>query len=140
MSGGVDSSTAAFLLKSSGHEVVGLSMQMYDNLSNAESTYGGCCTIDDLADARRVAWKLDIPHFTLNLEANFHEKVIKPFVQGYLSATPPSRGVLCTPVVKFDLFHQKAQAMGAEKNATGHYARITRDGQGRYELRKALDR
>ena len=76
MSGGVDSSTAAYLLKSEGHEVVGLSMQMYDNLTNADSTYGGCCTIDDLADARRVAWKLEIPHFTLNLEQNFHEKVI----------------------------------------------------------------
>src|ERR1041385_5104995 len=68
MSGGVDSSTAAYILKSAGHEVVGLSMQMYDNLTNADTTYGGCCTIDDLTDARRVAWKLDIPHFTLNLE------------------------------------------------------------------------
>jgi len=74
MSGGVDSSTAAYILKSAGHDVVGLSMQMYDNLTNAESTYGGCCTIDDLADARRVAWQLEIPHFTLNLEENFHEK------------------------------------------------------------------
>jgi len=76
MSGGVDSSTAAYILKAAGHDVVGLSMQMYDNLSAAETTYGGCCTLDDLADARRVAWKLDIPHFTLNLERNFHEKVI----------------------------------------------------------------
>ncbi len=81
MSGGVDSSTAAYLLKSQGHDVVGLSMQMYDTLANADSTYGGCCTIDDLADARRVAWKLEIPHFTLNLESGFHEKVITPFVQ-----------------------------------------------------------
>src|ERR1700746_3169499 len=81
MSGGVDSSTAAYLLKSSGHDVVGLSMQMYDNLAAAATTYGGCCTIDDLADARRVAWKLEIPHFILNLEGDFHEKVITPFVQ-----------------------------------------------------------
>src|SRR5204863_2288379 len=81
MSGGVDSSTAAYILKSDGHEVVGLSMQMYDNLTNAENSYGGCCTIDDLADARRVAWHLEIPHFTLNLEENFHEKVIDPFVK-----------------------------------------------------------
>ena len=90
MSGGVDSSTAAYLLKAQGHEVVGLSMQMYDNLNTADSPYGGCCTIDDLADARRVAWRLEIPHFTLNLESNFHEKVIKPFVSGYLSGTTPS--------------------------------------------------
>jgi tRNA-specific 2-thiouridylase len=139
MSGGVDSSTAAYILKSSGHEVVGLSMQMYDNLAAAETTYGGCCTIDDLADARRVAWKLDIPHFTLNLEQNFHEKVITPFVQSYLSGMTPSPCVLCNTHVKFDLFHQKARAIGADKIATGHYARITRDESGRLQLRKALD-
>ena len=139
MSGGVDSSTAAYLLKSQGHDVVGLSMQMYDNLTRADTTYGGCCTIDDLADARRVAWKLGIPHFTLNLESNFHEKVITPFVQGYLKGVTPSPCVLCNTHVKFDLFHQKAFAIGAEKIATGHYARITRDAKGRYELRRALD-
>jgi len=143
MSGGVDSSTAAYLLKAQGHDVVGLSMQMYDNLATssagADTTYGGCCTIDDLADARRVAWRLEIPHFTLNLESNFHEKVIKPFVSGYLSGTTPSPCVLCNTHVKFDLFHQKAIAIGAEKIATGHYARIT-DGGGRFELRKAVDR
>src|SRR5258708_15354944 len=139
MSGGVDSSTAAYLLKSQGHEVVGMSMQMYDNLTNADSVYGGCCTIDDLADARRVAWKLGIPHFTLNLEENFHEKVIAPFVQGYLSGTTPSPCILCNTHVKFDLFHQKARTIGAEKIATGHYARITRDGA-RFALHKARDR
>jgi tRNA-specific 2-thiouridylase len=140
MSGGVDSSTAACILKSAGHEVVGLSMQMYDNLTNAESTYGGCCTIDDLADARRVAWKLDIPHFTINLEENFHRKVITPFVQSYLSGMTPSPCVLCNTHVKFDLFHQKAQAIGAEKIATGHYARITAEADGRLQLHKAKDR
>jgi tRNA-uridine 2-sulfurtransferase len=139
MSGGVDSSTAAYILKSEGHEVVGLSMQMYDNLTNADSIYGGCCTIDDLADARRVAWKLDIPHFTLNLEENFHEKVIAPFVKSYLTGMTPSPCVLCNTHVKFDLFHQKAQAIGADKIATGHYARITITEDGRLELRKAKD-
>ena len=139
MSGGVDSSTAAYMLKSAGHDVVGLSMQMYDNLRNAATEYGGCCTIDDLADARRVAWKLDIPHFILNLEENFHEKVITPFVQGYLSGTTPSPCVLCNTHVKFDLFHRKAQAIGAQKIATGHYARLTYSADGRIELRKAND-
>ncbi len=138
MSGGVDSSTAAYMLKSAGHEVIGLSMQMYDNLTNADSTYGGCCTIDDLTDAKRVAWTLGIPHFTLNLESNFHEKVIVPFVQSYLSGTTPSPCVLCNTHVKFDLFHQKAIAIGAERIATGHYARIT-ERDGKLELRKARD-
>ncbi|HET7436351.1 MAG TPA: tRNA 2-thiouridine(34) synthase MnmA [Thermoanaerobaculia bacterium] len=138
MSGGVDSSTAAYLLKAQGHDVVGLSMQMYDNLQAADTTYGGCCTIDDLADARRVAWKLEIPHFTLNMEQGFHEKVVKPFVAGYLSGTTPSPCVLCNTHVKFDQFHRKAIAIGAEKIATGHYARVVKSGD-RFELRKAVD-
>jgi tRNA-specific 2-thiouridylase len=139
MSGGVDSSTAAYMLKSAGHDVVGLSMQMYDNLRNADSEYGGCCTIDDLTDAKRVAWKLGIPHFTVNMESGFHEKVITPFVQSYLSGTTPSPCVLCNTHVKFEQFHRKARAIGANKIATGHYARITIDECGRFELRKALD-
>ncbi|HUP66195.1 MAG TPA: tRNA 2-thiouridine(34) synthase MnmA [Thermoanaerobaculia bacterium] len=138
MSGGVDSSTAAYLLKKEGHEVIGLSMQMYNALEQAETTYGGCCTLDDLADARRVAWKLDIPYFVLNLESEFREMVIKPFVQGYLAGNTPSPCVLCNTHVKFALLHNRAFSVGAEKVATGHYARIT-EGRSGLELRKARD-
>jgi tRNA-specific 2-thiouridylase len=139
MSGGVDSSTTAYILKSQGHEVVGMSMQMYNALDRAETEYGGCCTLDDLADARRVAWKLDIPYFVLNMEDDFHDRVIKPFVRGYLTGSTPSPCVLCNTHVKFDLLHRKALAIGAEKVATGHYARVTQGHDGRFELRKAVD-
>src|SRR5512140_2104239 len=124
MSVGVDSSTAAYLLKSQGHDVVGMSMQMYNALERAETTYGGCCTLDDLADARRVAWKLEIPHFVVNMERDFREKIIMPFVGSYLAGQTPSPCVLCNTHVKFALLHDKAFAIGAEKVATGHYARV----------------
>ncbi len=139
MSGGVDSSTAAYLLKQEGHEVLGMSMQMYNALTEAESPYGGCCTLDDLADARRVAWKLDVPYFVLNLESEFREMVIRPFVRGYLAGDTPSPCVLCNTHVKFALLHQKAFAIGAEKVATGHYARVAKAPDGTLELRKARD-
>ncbi len=139
MSGGVDSSTAAYILQKEGHEVVGMSMQMYNALSRLDTEYGGCCTIDDLADARRVAWKLQIPYFVLNMERDFRETVIKPFVNGYLAGNTPSPCVLCNTHVKFALMHDKAFAVGADKVATGHYARITRSNDGKFELRKARD-
>jgi tRNA-uridine 2-sulfurtransferase len=139
MSGGVDSSTAAYLLKKKGYEVVGISMQMYDSLSRSDSEYGGCCTLDDLADARRVAWHLEIPHFVVNMEEGFHEKVIAPFVRNYLEGSTPSPCVLCNTHVKFESFHRKALTAGANKVATGHYARITRGSDGKFELRKARD-
>jgi tRNA-specific 2-thiouridylase len=116
-----------------------MSMQMYNALERADNEYGGCCTLDDLADARRVAWKLEIPYFVLNMESDFRDAVIKPFVRSYVNGMTPSPCVLCNTHVKFDLLHRKALAIGADKVATGHYARVTQNESGTFELRKAVD-
>jgi tRNA-specific 2-thiouridylase len=139
MSGGVDSSVAALLLKGSGHEVVGLSMQLWDHSSDSGRT-GRCCTLDDLSDARRVAWALDIPHYVLNLEEEFRDDVVRPFVASYLAGETPIPCSACNSKVKFATLWDRARAMGCESVATGHYARVETDEvTGRPILKKGLD-
>ena len=138
MSGGVDSSVAALLLKEQGHEVIGLSMQLWDHGAE-KGRSGRCCTLDDLADARRVAWKLEIPHYVLNLEEEFREKVVAPFVRSYASGTTPIPCSRCNTHVKFASLRDRAAAFDCEAVATGHYARIDRDDTGRPILRKGVD-
>jgi tRNA-uridine 2-sulfurtransferase len=139
MSGGVDSSVAALLLKEAGHEVVGLSMQLSDHSSDAGRT-GRCCTADDLSDARRVAWALDVPHYVVNLEEEFREEVVRPFVASYLAGETPIPCSACNSKVKFATLWDRARAMGCDAVATGHYARVDRDAAtGRPRLRKGLD-
>jgi tRNA-specific 2-thiouridylase len=139
MSGGVDSSVAALLMKESGHEVVGLSMQLWDHSSDSGRT-GRCCTLDDLADARRVAWALDIPHYVVNLEDEFREEVVRPFVASYLAGETPIPCSACNTKVKFATLWERARAMGCEAVATGHYARVDTDMITRHPtLRKGLD-
>ena len=139
MSGGVDSSVAALLLKEEGLDVVGLSMQLWDHSSESGRT-GRCCTLDDLSDARRVAWALDIPHYVVNLEEEFRRDVVRPFVASYLEGETPIPCSACNSKVKFATLWDRARAMGCAAVATGHYARAETDGvTGRKILKKGLD-
>lgn len=139
MSGGVDSSVAALLVKEQGHEVVGLSMQLWDHSSDSGRT-GRCCTADDLSDARRVAWALEIPHYVVNLEDEFREEVVRPFVASYLDGDTPIPCSACNAKVKFATLWDRARAMGCGGVATGHYARVGTDAStGRPTLKKGLD-
>lgn len=135
MSGGVDSSVAAGLLHEAGHEVVGVSMQLYDNSQG----FGSCCTIDDLQDARRVAAHLGIPHYIVNFESHFHRHVQQNFVEEYARGRTPIPCAHCNSEVKFQELLQRASGFGAAHLATGHYARIQRDDDGRVRLRRGRD-
>jgi tRNA-uridine 2-sulfurtransferase len=139
MSGGVDSTVAALLLKEQGHEVVGLSMQLWDHSGEAGRS-GRCCTLDDLADARRAAWALAIRHYVLDLEEEFRRDVVRPFVASYLAGETPIPCSACNTKVKFATLWERARAMGCEAVATGHYARTERDpATGRAVLKKGAD-
>src|SRR5215510_3637634 len=149
MSGGVDSSVAAALLAREGHDVVGLSMQLYDQ-SNGEITFGSCCTLDDLYDARRVAAAIGIPHYIVNLERTFEEHVVSDFVREYAAGRTPIPCVHCNGDLKFASLVERAAGFDAEAVATGHYAQVDFDeandediraGQDtrRYRLKRGLD-
>jgi len=126
MSGGVDSSVAAAILAEQGHEVVGLSMQLYDQTEGA-ATFGSCCSLDDLHDARRVAAAIGIPHYIVNFERQFHEHVVSNFVREYTSGRTPLPCAHCNSDLKFATLLDRAHGFGADAVATGHYARVGRD-------------
>jgi len=139
MSGGVDSSVAAALLVEQGHDVIGVSMQLYDQ-SEGQTSFGSCCSLDDLHDARRVAAAIEIPHYILNFERQFDDQVVSNFVREYASGRTPLPCARCNSDLKFATLLDRAAGFGADAVATGHYARVERDEQnGRYLLKRGAD-
>jgi tRNA-uridine 2-sulfurtransferase len=139
MSGGVDSSVAAALLADQGHEVIGLSMQLYDQ-SEGQTSFGSCCTLDDLYDARRVAAAINIPHYILNFEKQFDEQVVSNFIREYASGRTPLPCAHCNSDLKFATLVERARGFGADAVATGHYARVELDpASGRHTLKRGVD-
>ncbi|HUE88131.1 MAG TPA: tRNA 2-thiouridine(34) synthase MnmA [Vicinamibacterales bacterium] len=142
MSGGVDSSVAAALLAEQGHEVIGVSMQLYDQSESQASgrgSFGTCCTIDDLYDARRVAAAIGIPHYIVNFESRFNEQVVSNFIREYAAGRTPIPCAHCNADVKFATLLERALGFGADALATGHYARIAPIADGAFVLRRGLD-
>jgi tRNA-specific 2-thiouridylase len=141
MSGGVDSSAAAAILKEQGHELVGFTMQLWNQRrgisvdENGEPLPSRCCSLDDVYDARRVAEELGFPFYVLNLERDFERDVVQPFVTSYLNGETPIPCVACNSRLKFASLDRLALSLGCEKVATGHYARVLHDAQmNRYRL------
>src|SRR2546422_370727 len=145
MSGGVDSSTVPALLQEQGRPVVGLTMQLWNQRRLPELQGDGpaqhrCCSLDDVYDAKAVAQHLKFPHYVVNFEAQFEERVVRPFVNQYLSGRTPIACTNCNTDVKFEPLLRMARQIGAERLATGHYARIRKnDVTGRWELLRARD-
>lgn len=140
MSGGVDSSTAAAILKNQGHDVVGVTMQLWPR-SVSQDEIGACCGAEAIEDARRVAGIVDIPHYVLNMRDLFESHVIQDFVNEYARGRTPNPCVVCNRIIKFDLLLKNVLGMGGNVLATGHYARReARGARPEYILRKGVDR
>lgn len=139
MSGGVDSSVAAAILKKEGYEVTGVTMKIWPEQSGTVQPEGGCCSLSAVEDARRVAFQLDIPYYVLNFQDIFERKVIDYFVAEYQRGRTPNPCIACNRFIKFDALLRKAVSMGIDHIATGHYARIEKDvSTGRFLLKKSV--
>lgn len=136
MSGGVDSSVAAALMARRGYDVIGLTMQIWQE-SQTDPRHAGCCSLGAVEDARRVARQIGIPHYVMNFKEDFRKNVIDNFVEEYAAGRTPNPCVQCNKHVKFEILLQKMKELGCDKLVTGHYARIRRSPGGHYRLLKA---
>jgi tRNA-uridine 2-sulfurtransferase len=140
MSGGVDSSVAAALLRERGYDVVGVAMRLAPETDGRPARRRGtCCSSDDFEDARRVAERMDFPFYVVDLRGEFAARVVARFVSGYLEGTTPNPCVMCNHEIKFGRLWHRARALSADFIATGHYARIARGADGRFRLLRAVD-
>ena len=139
MSGGVDSSVAAFLLREQGWNCAGVTMKLFDNDDVGMDRGDSCCSIHDVEDARSAAHGIGIPHYVFNMARDFEENVIEKFVGEYFAGRTPNPCIDCNRYVKFDRLLEKARAAGYDRMATGHYARVDRSRSGRFLLRKGVD-
>ena len=138
MSGGVDSSVAAYIMRSNGYDCIGCTMKLYDNEDAGVPKDHSCCSLDDVEDARSVAYKLGMPYYVFNFSDDFKEKIICKFIESYENGRTPNPCIDCNRYMKFDKLYERAKLLGCEYVVTGHYARIDKE-NGRYVLKKALD-
>lgn len=139
MSGGVDSSVAAFLLKEQGYDVIGVTMQIWQDADPVfDEENGGCCGLSAVEDARRVAQILDIPHYVMNFKKEFQKNVVDYFVSEYLAGRTPNPCIACNRYVKWESLLARSMEIGADYIATGHYARIEQLKNGRYAVRNSV--
>ncbi len=138
MSGGVDSSVAAYLAQREGYECIGCTMKLYTNTDAGISEKHTCCSLDDVEDARAVAYRLGMRYCVFNFSEGFREQVMLPFCEAYRRARTPNPCIECNRRMKFDALFRRAEELGCDKIVTGHYARIARAGE-KYILQKALD-
>ncbi len=138
MSGGVDSSVAAYITKENGYDCIGCTMKLYNNEDAGISKGHTCCSLDDVEDARSVAYSLGMPYYVFNFSDDFKEKIICKFIESYERGRTPNPCIDCNRYMKFDKLYERAKVLGCEYVVTGHYARIEKK-NGRFILKKAVD-